>query len=89
MDETEAIEGSYGAGPDILEEKYRDPRTFFPRVDVPPRAGSGVAGVGGIGRGWWAGGDNTSAYMLVYVRECDLGKTMINLDAAIGNVSGL
>ena len=81
MDESEAVEGNYGAGPDVLEAKYRDPYTFFPRVDVPPGGG----GSGGGGRGW-VGGDNTSAYMLVYVRECDLAKTMINLEAAADNV---
>lgn len=31
MDESEAIEGSYGGGPDVLEEKLRDPQTYFPR----------------------------------------------------------
>lgn len=40
MDESEAIEGSYGGGPGFLEEKFRDPDTFFPR-DVDEGAGGG------------------------------------------------
>lgn len=68
MEESEAIEGSYGAGPDSVEEKFRDPHTFFPRdADSASLRASGI-------------GENTSAYMLVYVRECDLPKTMM-LDA--------
>eukprot|EP00904_Undaria_pinnatifida_P003586 jgi/Undpi1/13228/HiC_scaffold_8.g02890.m1 len=75
VDESEAIEGSYGAGPDVLEEKFRDPHTFFPRH-------ANASALGGGGRGWGAtGGENTSAYMLVYVRECDLPKTMLDLRA--------
>lgn len=42
VDESEAIEGSYGGGPDVLEEKFRDPHTFFPR-DVD-EAGTGIRG---------------------------------------------
>ncbi|CAM9545744.1 unnamed protein product, partial [Ectocarpus sp. 13 AM-2016] len=72
VDESEAIEGSYGGGPDVLEERFRDTHTFFPR-DVDSDGG------GVVGRGWAVGGDNTSAYMLVYVRECDLPKTMLDL----------
>lgn len=37
--------------------------------------------------GWAVGGDNTSAYMLVYVRECDLPKTMLDLSDSKDNVS--
>ena len=37
--------------------------------------------------GWAVGGDNTSAYMLVYVRECDLPKTMLDLSTQEDNVS--
>lgn len=36
--------------------------------------------------GWAVGGDNTSAYMLVYVRECDLPKTMLDLTNSEDNV---
>lgn len=42
MDESEAIEGSYGGGPDVLEEKFRDPQTYFPR-DVD-EGGTGIRG---------------------------------------------
>lgn len=78
MDESEAIEGSYGAGPDSIEEKFRDPYTFFPRdADNASLRASGI-------------GETTSAYMLVYVRECDLPKTMmLNANGETNSVSGL
>lgn len=78
MDESEAIEGSYGAGPDSIEEKFRDPHTFFPReADNASLRASGI-------------GETTSAYMLVYVRECDLPKTMmLNANGETDNVRGL
>lgn len=74
VDESEAIEGSYGTGPEELEENFRDPQTFFPREADPSLLGQ-------------AYGENTSAYMLVYVRECDLPKTMLDLSATLSNVS--
>lgn len=73
VEESEAIDGSYGAGPDSLEERYRDPDTFFPRDAEASSLGSEI-------------GENSSAYMLVYVRECDLPKTMLDLSGTKDNV---